>query len=137
MVVGWGGDTREVPEIALPLVEARVLAAGIEEQHVRCTLNQPASVEDLDPGGAHAIEGRGEVGVLGLLGLDLHGGGLVGEGADEGVAVAILGDSDRYFRLDDGVDAADLVLTSQAHSKRRGLRTSRLTSDMVQDASRG
>lgn len=49
------------------------------------------------------------MGVLGLLGLDLHGGGLVGEGADEGVAVAVLGDGDGDLCLDDGVDAADLV----------------------------
>ena len=47
--------------------------------------------------------------IRGLLGLDLHGGSLVGERADEGVTVAILGDGDGDLGLDDGVDTADLV----------------------------
>ena len=89
VVVGRGGDACEVPEIGLPLVEAGVLAAGIEED-VGGALDEPATVENLDTCGAHPLEGCGKMGVCGLLGLNLHGGGLVGEGADEGVAVASL-----------------------------------------------
>lgn len=41
--------------------------------------------------------------------LDLDGGGLAVQGADEGVAVAILGGGDGGFGLEDRVDAADSV----------------------------
>ena len=49
------------------------------------------------------------MGIGGLLCLDLHRGGLVGEGPDEGIPVAKLGDGDGDLCLDDGVDAADFV----------------------------
>lgn len=90
MVVWWGGDTCEVPEVGLPLVETRVLAAGVEEEDVWSALDEPTTVKDLDSCCAHAVEGGSEVGVSRLLSLDLHGGGLVGERTDEGIAVAIL-----------------------------------------------
>lgn len=109
VIVGRGGDACEVPKVALPLVEAGVLAASVEEEDVGRALDEPAAVEDLDPGLAHHVEGGGEVGVRGLLRLDLHRCGLVRERADEGVAVAILGDGDGDLGLDHGVDTADLV----------------------------
>ena len=90
MIVGGCGDAGKVPEVALPLVETRVLAAGIEKKDVWCTLDEPSAVKTLDTGAPHAVEGGGEVGVGGLLLLDLHGSGLVAEGANETVAVAIL-----------------------------------------------
>jgi hypothetical protein len=49
------------------------------------------------------------MGVLWLQLLDLHGSGLVAEGSDEGISVAILCDRDGDFGLDDGVDSPDLV----------------------------
>ena len=55
------------------------------------------------------VDGVGDVGVGGHLGLDLHGGGLVGEGADKAVSVAKLGDGDGDLCLDDGVDTANFV----------------------------
>ena len=90
MIVGRGGDACKVLEIGLPLVEAGVLAAGIEEEDVGGALDEPATVENLDTCGAHPLESCGKMGVCGLLGLNLHGGGLVGERSDESVAVAIL-----------------------------------------------
>ncbi len=48
-------------------------------------------------------------GVGGFLGFHLHGRRLVGQRTDESVAVAILGDSDRHFRFNDGVDSANCV----------------------------
>jgi hypothetical protein len=44
-----------------------------------------------------------------FLCLDFHGCGLVREGPDEAVSVAIFCNGDRDFCLDDGVDTADLV----------------------------
>ena len=115
MIVRWRWDAREVPEIALPLVEVVVGAAGIEEEDAGGALDEPAAVETLDAAGAHGLEGEGDGGVvLGrVLGLDLHGGGLVGEGPDEAVAVAVFGDGDGDFGLDDGVDAADWMMMSE------------------------
>ena len=55
VVVGRGGDPCEVPEISLPFVEARVLAAGVEEEDVGSALDEPAAVEDLHPGSAHTV----------------------------------------------------------------------------------
>lgn len=109
VVVGGSGDACEVPEVALPLIKTGVLAAGVEEEDVGGALNEPAAVEDLYACLAHIVKGGGKMGVLGLLGLDLHGRSLVGERADEGVTVAILLDGDGDFGLDDSVDTADLV----------------------------
>ena len=109
MIVWRGGDACEVPEVCLPLVETRVLAAGVEEKDVGSTLYEPAAIKHLDTGCAHAVEGSGEVRVGRFLGLDLHWRGLVGERADECVAIAIFGDGDGDFGLDDGVDTANLV----------------------------
>ena len=97
VIVGRGRDACEVPEVALPLVEARVLAAGVEEEDVWSALDEPTTVKDLDSCCAHAVEGGSEVGVSRLLSLDLHGGGLVGERTDEGIAIAILGDCNGYL----------------------------------------
>ena len=109
MVAGWGWDSSQVPQIAFPLVEAVVLAAGIEEEDVGITVDQPATVKTLDALDAHRLEGASDVGIGWLLRLHFHGSGLVREGADEGIPVAKLGDGDGHFGLDDGVDATDLV----------------------------
>ena len=40
LMIVWGcGDASEVPQIALPLVEAMVLAAGVKEKDVRGALD--------------------------------------------------------------------------------------------------
>lgn len=109
MVVGGRGDAGQVPEVALPLIEAGVGAAGVEEEDAGVALDEPATVEDLDALGAHGVEGGEEMLVGGLLWLDLHGGSLVGEGADETVPVAEFLDGDGDLCLYDGVYAADLV----------------------------
>jgi hypothetical protein len=90
VVVGRAGDARKVPEVGLPLVETGVHAAGVEEEDLGVALDEPAAIEGLDALGLHGLEGAGDVWVGGLLWLDLHGSGLVGERADEAVSVAKL-----------------------------------------------
>lgn len=58
MVVGGSGDASEVPEVALPLVEAGILAVSVEEKHVGRALDGTAACEAPDAGGAHAVESR-------------------------------------------------------------------------------
>jgi len=49
LVVIWGtGNASKVPEIALPLIKTRIHRAGIEKQHMRISLNKPATIESLD-----------------------------------------------------------------------------------------
>jgi hypothetical protein len=109
VVAGRCWDPSQVPEVAFPLVKAVILAAGIEEEDVWITVDQPATVEAFNALHAHRIEGTGDVGIGWLLRLHLHGGGFVREWADEGIPVAKLGDGDGDLGLDDGVDTADLV----------------------------
>ncbi len=109
VVVGWSGDTGEIPQIALPLVETRILASCIEEQDMGRAFDKPASIESFDTDCTHGLEGGSEMGIGGLLSLDLHGSGLVAERADETVSVTIFGDSDGDFCFYDCVDTADLV----------------------------
>ena len=109
MIVGGARDAGEVPEIALPLVSLGVHAAGIEEQDVWSAVDEPSAVKGLDTTIAHDCEGGDEVGIVRLFLIDLHGGSLVGEGADEAVPVAILCLGDGDLCLDNGIDSADLV----------------------------
>lgn len=110
LVVIWRtGNASKVPEVALPLIETRIHGAGIEKQHMRTSLNKPATIKNFDALRLHRLEGCSKVNVCRVLRLDLHRGRLVGERADEAVSVAKLRDSDRDFGLDDRVDAADLV----------------------------
>lgn len=121
VVVGRAGDASEVPEIGLPLVEAGVHAAGIKEKDLGVALDEPATVESLDALGLHGLESGSEMGVTGLLWLDLHRRGLVGERADEAVSVAKLGDGDGHFGLDHRVDPPDLVRDFPRTFKQDGL----------------
>lgn len=109
VIVGGAWDAGEVPEIALPFVSLGVHAACVEEQDVGSTVDEPSAVKGLDAAIAHDCEGGDEVGIVRLFLIDLHGGRLVGEGADEAVPVAILCLGDGDLCLDDGVDSADLV----------------------------
>ena len=110
LVVIWGtGNAGKVPQITLPLIKTRIHRASVEEQHMRISLDKPATVESLYALRLHGLEGRSKVAICRVLRLNLHRGGLVGEGTDEAVSVAKLGNSDGDFGLDDRVDAADLV----------------------------
>lgn len=109
MVAGWCWNSSQVPQITLPLVKAVILTAGVEEEDVGITVDQPATVKALDALDAHRVEGGSDVGIGWLLRLHFHGSGLVREGTDEGIPVAKLGDGDGDLGLDDGVDATDLV----------------------------
>lgn len=110
LVVIWGtGNAGKVPQITLPLIKTRIHRASVKEQHMRISLDKPATVESLYALRLHGLEGRSKVAICGVLRLNLHRGGLVGEGTDEAVSVAKLGNSDGDFGLDDRVDAADLV----------------------------
>lgn len=62
------------PQIALPLVEPPVARAGVEEEHTRCAVNEPSSVEHLDAAVAHRLDGGYESRVFGLNGLHLDRG---------------------------------------------------------------
>lgn len=53
-------------------------------------LDEPTAIEGLYTLRSHGIEGGSKVLICRLLWLDFHGGGLVGEGADEAVSVAEL-----------------------------------------------
>ncbi len=109
VVVCWGWDTSQVPEIRLPLVHAVVHAGGVEEQDTGRTLDEPSSIEELDTRIAHAVERLLQQGVFRLDRLHLHRCRLVRKGTDERVALAILLVSDGGLGLDDGVDTPDLV----------------------------
>lgn len=62
LVVGRGWDCGEVPEVRLPLVEAVSDAARVEKEDLRCALNEPSAVHELDASFAHGGEHRGEGG---------------------------------------------------------------------------
>ena len=77
VVVGRRGDTGNVPEVGLPLIEPSgmsadtatrtftngrfyvpvVAAASVEKEHAGGTLNEPATVEVLDAAVLHVLEG--------------------------------------------------------------------------------
>lgn len=72
-------------------------------------LDEPSSIENLDALRAHRLNRGREMLVCRLLCLDLHGGCLVRQRADQTVSVPKLRYSDGDLCLDDGVDTADLV----------------------------
>jgi hypothetical protein len=53
VVAGRARDARKVPEVPLPLVQARIRAAGVEQEYVGVALDQPTTVEGLDALCAH------------------------------------------------------------------------------------
>lgn len=155
VVVGGRWNSSEIPEIPLPFVEFVILAAGVKEEHSRCTLDEPAAVESLDAPFSHCGQSFDHVRVGGLVGLYLHGGRFVGEWSDKTVSIAILFHGDWDLCLYHGIYSSNLVhfssvfgakktgrklqaactlfATSQAHSKRRGFLTSRFTTDMNEE----
>jgi hypothetical protein len=122
-----------VPQIGLPLVHVTVCRLCVEEEDSGCALDQPAPIQDSDAAVFHGLDGRSKLGVGGLHGLDLDGRlktslaceatlrdrigpqrvregdtyGLVVEGPNEGVTLAIFGRGYWGLGLDDRVDAAD------------------------------
>lgn len=56
-------------------------------------------------------------------GVDLHRRSLVGEDADEEVAVSILSDGDGRLGLDDGVDSSDWARRAVSEASRPGAET--------------
>ena len=94
MVAGWRGYSCQVPEIAFPLIDAMVLAAGIKEKDVRIAINQPATIKAFHSLYTHGLEGTRDVRVGGFLCFHFHGGRFVREWTDEGIPVAKLGDGD-------------------------------------------
>lgn len=107
VVVWWGWDASQVPQVALPLVQSVVFAARVEKEDFGCTFDQPAAVEDLDALVAHALDGADHGRVRRLARFDFHGSGLVGERADESVSVAIFRYRDWNLGFDDSVNTAD------------------------------
>lgn len=83
-------NSGEIPKIALPFVELIILTAGVEEQNVGSAFNEPSAIEGFDTTGSHLFESRLQMGIRGLLLVDLHGGSFVGKRADEAISVAIL-----------------------------------------------
>jgi len=56
VVIGRTGNASSRPKVALPLVKLVVASAGIEQQHARCAVNQPSSVESLDATVIHGLD---------------------------------------------------------------------------------
>lgn len=103
-------DPRQIPQIALPLVQSVVSRPGVKEDDLGSTLDQPSTVDQLDASVPHSLERQGERGSGGRVdGFDFHRRGLVAQGSDEGVSTPIFSHGDGGFGLDDGVDTSDLV----------------------------
>lgn len=65
------GDSRNRPQVALPLVQVSVRSAGIEEKDSRCTVDEPSSVQGLDAPIGHGLDGSDKSRVLWFYLLDL------------------------------------------------------------------
>lgn len=118
LVVGiWGRDAGGIPQIPFPFVKPPIARAGTDEQHSGSSLNEPATVDDLNSSRLHGLDGvphsragRGEF-------LDLYRGGRSIERADHGVALTILGGGDGGLGLEHRVDAANPVGHFGGHLK--------------------
>lgn len=121
VIVWWSGDPCEIPQIAFPLVEPRVLATGIEEKDPRSTFDEPTAVKAFYSCATHCVQSRSEVGVVGLLRFDFHRCSLVAERAYEAVSLAKLGDGDGDLGLDDGVDTTDFIRDFPSTFKEQGI----------------
>lgn len=73
VVAGGRGDTGDVPEVALPLVQVAVGSLGVEEQDAGSALDQPAAVHVANATVLHGLEGGGELGGVGLHLFHLDG----------------------------------------------------------------
>ena len=82
MIVRRSRDTRQVPQVAFPFVQLPVCRAGVEQDDLWRTLDEPAAIEHLDALLAHGVERELNGRILGLLGLDFHGRRLVGQGSN-------------------------------------------------------
>ena len=110
LVVIWRtGDASSRPKVALPLVELVVAGASVEQQHARCAVNQPSSVEGLDATVVHGLDCSNHGRVLGHDLFDFDGGRGAVERAEHGVVGAIFGCGDLSLGLEDRVDATDTV----------------------------
>jgi len=48
-VVAWRArNSGQIPEVALPLVQPRIRAAGVEQEYMGVALDQPTTVKGLD-----------------------------------------------------------------------------------------
>lgn len=127
VVARRGRNRGNVPQIGLPLVCVFVGSFDVDEEDPWCALDQPSPIEDADATVSHGLNGGGKFRDIGLELLDFHSGlrllalvrvpalrrrweptyGLVVEGPDQGVTLAIFGGGDGSFRLEDRVDTAN------------------------------
>ena len=94
VIVGRTGNASSRPEVALPLVELVVAGAGVEQQHTRCAVNQPSSVEGLDATVVHGLDCSYHGRVFGHDLFDFDGGRGAVERTEHGVVGAIFGCGD-------------------------------------------
>ncbi len=72
MIIRGRGDSGNIPEIALPLVEELVAGAGVDEQDTRSPFDQPAAVHQMDAAAPHRIHSRLDLKVFGLHLFDFN-----------------------------------------------------------------
>lgn len=94
MVIRRTGNASGSPKVTLPLVELVVTGAGVEQEHTRRSIDQPASVQCLDAAVVHRLYGSHHGGIFGDDLFDFYGGGGAVERTEHGVVGAILGGGD-------------------------------------------
>lgn len=59
-VVGRGGDSSQVPEVSLPLIETVPNRPSVEQENLGSSLDEPAAVQELDSAVSHRRESADE-----------------------------------------------------------------------------
>jgi len=109
VVVGRAGNASSRPKVTLPLVELVVASASVEQQHTRCAVNEPSSIQRLDATIVHGLDRSYHGRVFGHDFFDFDGGGGAVERTKHGVVGAIFGRGDLSLGFEDRVDATDTV----------------------------
>lgn len=109
MVIRRAGNASSGPQVTLPLIELVVAGAGVEQQHARRAVDQPAAVECLDASVVHRLDGSHHSLVLGYDLFNFYRGRSAVKRAKHGVVGAIFGCGDLSLGLEDGIDATDAV----------------------------
>lgn len=109
VIIRRAGNAGSRPKVALPLVKLVVASAGVEQQHARCAVNQPSSVESLDATVVHRLDGSYHCRVFGHDFLDFDSCRGAVERTEHGVVGAIFGGGDLGLGFEDRVDATNAV----------------------------
>lgn len=127
VVVGWGRDAGQGPQIAFPLIQFVVARPSIKQEDTGSSIDQPTTVKSLDATVIHRLDGGSHGWITGLKLFDFdsslqdstsagistrHRWGIETHRSSvprtkESVGGAILGGCDLGFGLEDRVDTAD------------------------------